>query len=399
MSSFSDFLGNEHPLDGLGEVAAAESQELARLFGNKAAAIGGTVGTSSLPAQLAKRFWASHRERLEQLVLHTNAKQPARSSICILGAGRCLDIDLEKLARHGFVDITLMDLDRSGMYSALEEFADTRSETPTISEGQGRSLKLSFAGDRPFSLTACMIDGSLLLEGMANCKSHFLPQIESLVADRKEPREVFQAVTNWISKSATHPAELPNSGWDVVFSDCLLSQMTATVTTKILVALENVVTRCLAPESIEPFVLMVSNIAEQQVLKYHLRLLAKLSNTSGPIHIASDAVAIERRKIKSSRTYPTGYQLALDDGETAIIERRIPRFTGQRHLRDSLIPHLSEWPGATAVNEGQWLWNRQPCELIEAAEDFTSSQPIYAEEVQAVTVFGMSEKKKRESGS
>src|SRR6187399_585339 len=55
-------------------------------------------------------LYAPHRERVMALI----PEQPAGGTLCVLGAGRCDDLDLPRLARR-FTRIHLVDLDGKAM--------------------------------------------------------------------------------------------------------------------------------------------------------------------------------------------------------------------------------------------------------------------------------------------
>jgi hypothetical protein len=62
------------------------------------------------------RLFASHRERLTQEIASSGPHSGGR--LCLLGAGRCDDVDLERLSET-FSEIHLVDIDRTAVGQAL----------------------------------------------------------------------------------------------------------------------------------------------------------------------------------------------------------------------------------------------------------------------------------------
>src|SRR5215216_699886 len=64
--------------------------------------------------------YREHREQTTRLALES--AKPGASTLCVLGAGNCLDLDLPRLSER-FSEVHLVDIDRSALAGALSRQA------------------------------------------------------------------------------------------------------------------------------------------------------------------------------------------------------------------------------------------------------------------------------------
>ncbi len=65
-----------------------------------------------------REFFAEHRQQVTQLLL--GARRDVSDRLCILAAGNCNDIELEKLANH-YAQVHLVDADASALSYGIEQ--------------------------------------------------------------------------------------------------------------------------------------------------------------------------------------------------------------------------------------------------------------------------------------
>jgi SAM-dependent methyltransferase len=131
--------------------------------------------------------FASHRERLTELAVG-RAPGDARGRLCVLGAGNCFDLDLERLC-HAYAEVHLVDLDEQALAYAVER--------------QPESVRSRLFAHAPIDLT-----------GM-------LDRLERWAAMRVTERELI-VHPDETSRAVERQTAAP---FDVVVSACVLTQL------------------------------------------------------------------------------------------------------------------------------------------------------------------------------
>lgn len=244
-------------------------------------------------------LYRRHRERVTELLL---AAAPSdQSTLCVLGAGNCNDLDLQQL-RQRFSSIHLVDLDAEALLQGCE--LQGLAADPAI----GRH-------------------GNLDLTGVAARLERWQPEQPAVAAD-------IQAVTD--AALNCQPIELPLAPFDVVASVGLLTQL-----------IESVI---LSLGATHPqFLALMSTIRLR-----HLRLLVELTRPGGQAWLFTEVV--------SSVTCPELLRTTESD-LMPVLQRAVALhnfFTGANPAVISRIvqedPELSPYVAALAT-PAPWLWD------------------------------------------
>lgn len=389
MSIYTELLNRPHPLDEISDAAASATAKLAHLLGVDASATSNPVDASPLTPAQAQQYWPDHRNNLTQIVRQHAEAVPDTSSICIVGAGRCLDLDLQAIMQAGYTDILLVDIDRRALYEALEAVEQaSKVDVQTESDDDG-TVKLEIPrGDETIHLVAKPLDATGMIDGMAEWEPHFLSEMTALVQKGRDAEEVFEKLEEWLDRGANIEAWIEEQpGYDLVLSDCILTQMIASMLTMLMVSLFGILRMVDSNMGVGAFVRILQTKAERHVIRNHFEILTHLCAPDGVVHVIADTIALERRRLKSRQEFPPQYALLFDDGNSIICQRPTPRlFTGQS-LQQCVQNAMPEDQREQIETTGRWLWLREPDELQPVAESFQTSRPYYAEEVQAVYFF------------
>ena len=128
--------------------------------------------------------FAQHRERIRALLVGSSSTP--NPTLCVLGAGRCTDLDLESLVQH-FSHITLVDIDGATLRDAVK------------ARGFAENKQITVVGD---------VDLTGVNALLTKCKSDFSAENIEQVKTASKGFKI---------------AELKQ--YDVVASTCLLSQL------------------------------------------------------------------------------------------------------------------------------------------------------------------------------
>jgi hypothetical protein len=238
-------------------------------------------------------LYAGHRARFTDLLLSSRAG----GSLCLLGAGHCNDVDLDKLAAH-YSAIHLVDIDKAALLGAASR------QTPAVQ-------------------TSLHVHAPLDLSGF----EHRLKKWK-----RAAPTEA--DIASAASSAIASVASLPGP-FDVVASACVLTQMSFSARDALGDA-----HRMLGP-------LRVS------LVRTHLAMLIGLTAPGGTAVLASD--------LTSSNAFPLAEltpQQNLFDVMGDIIEQRAFYHAANPNLIDEIVqadPVLHAMTGEPELLE-PWLW-------------------------------------------
>lgn len=243
--------------------------------------------------------FASHRDRVTELL--QRCAKPGASSLCVLGAGNCNDLDLSVLCRL-FHDVQLVDIDEAALTSGVER--------------------------QKVNVSTVQVAGGVDVTGGAELLSRFTPNIAAAQDE----------VAECLARAQTVPA-ITKMKFDVVLSACLLSQLIDGIVHSV-------------GEAHPQFLDLVVAVRLQ-----HLRLLLDLTLPGGTAILMTDIV--------SSTTCPELTQTADADlprvVSAAINARNF--FTGVNPvvLRALFAQEPSLAPRVASIElTAPWLWNLGP---------------------------------------
>lgn len=256
--------------------------------------------------------FAEHRTRIMELLSGTSGGR-----LCVLGAGNCSDLDLERLTSH-YDEVHLVDLDRAALQRALEPLSGRE-------KGRVRS------------------HGGVDLSGLAE-------RIERWAAFQVTPNELI----DYPSQTAEALGRRLGGPFDRVISACLLSQMHLEVR-RVLTdghPLFSAVTFCL-------------NLA-------HLRTLQELTGPQGTAVLVCDVASSEMAPLEDGpmleRPLHLLRELLARDRVFRAVDPRLLRIIA----RDD--PTLS---GSVVLSEPEaaWLWNSGPRRFLVVALRLSPRRP------------------------
>ncbi|MEE2705761.1 MAG: hypothetical protein VX988_01855 [Planctomycetota bacterium] len=390
MSIYSELLNDPHPLDAAAANATNATARLAELLGIDATSASSPAEASPLTPAQAQQYWPDHRQNLLQIIQQHAEAVPDTTSICIVGAGRCLDLDLQAIMQAGYTDILLVDIDRRGIYEALEAVEQASADAAQTESDDDGTVKVELShDDNSIRLVAKPLDATGMIDGMAEWESHYLNEMAELVRQNRTAEEVFQQLEQWLEHAANIESWIEEQpGYDLVLSDCILTQMVSSMLTMLMVSLFGILQQVDRNRGVGAFVRILQNMVERHVIRNHIDILSHLSAPHGVAHMIADTVALERRRFKSKQEVPPQYATIFDDGKSVICQRPTPRLgTGQASLQQCVQNALPEEQRNLVETTGRWLWLRQPDELQAIADNFQTARSYYAEEVQAVYFF------------
>lgn len=311
------------------------------------------VGCSNISPDQAEKYWQEHKNHMTWGIQEALNQSWHPKDIAVLGAGRCNDINLLEIMQRGSVEtIDLYDLDAAGLDEALHY---TRAKINKL-----LPEALSYARFNPI-----IGDVTFVLEDMLNRFDNLYNEL----IHRKIKKESFDdqamivnRMIEEINKSLNNRPK-PEKRYDVVVSDCILSQIAATLELQITQFFE-----ALFNESDIAYELWekIKHVIDKLFVEDHLRVLMEMVKPRGSIFIASDTTLLLRGKVSKQYGEESGRdsfngKIVNTDEDYMLQEMEVSRFYyANGNLRTMVEKHL---PNCTVIGEKRWEWNRNPYQL------------------------------------
>ncbi len=334
------------------------------------------VGCSTISPEKAEKYWREHKSHMTWGVQEALNHSWYPKDIAVLGAGRCNDINLLEIMQRGSVEtVDLYDLDATGMDEALHH---TRAKISAL-----LPEALDYAQFNPI-----MCDVTFVLEDILKRFDSLYSRLLHSGVEKDFVAAQTMIVTKIIEeiRDAVSHRPAPDKQYDVVVSDCILSQIVVTLELQIIKFFDALFNgKNISHELWDT----IKHSIDTLFVEDHFRVLTEMVKPHGSLFIASDNTLLMRGKVsqqyveESKKFHVQGS--VLDVGEDYMLQEiEIPRFNYLNgDLREMIDKHL---PGYTILDEKQWEWNRNPHQLQNNDTIFS------AERVQGVVLKNLSQK-------
>ncbi len=292
------------------------------------------VGSSNISPENSEKYWREHKANMTWGIQKALNECTYPRDIAILGAGKCNDIRLLEVMQRGSVEnIDLYDLSAEDLEQAISYVkAKIKSILPEA---------VNYANFNPVLADVTYV--------MKNLSRKF--------GEMKKPEKqaILDAINEVVAERRSDFRQ-----YDVVVSDCILSQIVA--------ALEIQIEKLLGSDFREELKEEVHEI----FINDHIEILSAMTRPGGTIFLASDQTLLYRGKVSKNHAKMLYYMEKMGHlppnevirdfgGDYLVEELHIPRF---KYLNGDLPAILERHRDSlTILKKKEWEWNRDPHEL------------------------------------
>ncbi|MBA4336465.1 hypothetical protein C0416_01665 [bacterium] len=333
------------------------------------------VGSSDISQEDSEKYWTEHKAGMTWGTQEALSNVWNPQDIAIFGAGKCNDIRLLEVMQRGSVkNIDLYDLDANGLEIAI---GYVKSRINSI-----MPEAINFANFNPV-----VADVTFMLKNVFKkfngIRSDFTSDFAPVGPGREQ--KLIEAILKAIF-GALDGRQIPEKQYDVVVSDCILSQILAVFEIQIEKLRDDLL------EKQEVSIGLWEDLERDVhgvITKDHFDVLSQMTKPNGAVFVASDSTLLYRGKVSKAH-----FELlqAMEEKGDLPQEERIRDFGGDYVVEELMIPRFKCMDGDIArmaekhmpdfeiVESRKWEWNRDPHELQKDGCVFG------AEEVQGVVL-------------
>lgn len=283
------------------------------------------ANSPEITQEISEKYWVEHKANMTWGVQKALNECLCPREVAIFGAGKCNDIRLLEIMQKGAVqNIDLYDVDLESVESA-------------ISYVKGRIEKILPEAVNFVNFNPVITDITFVMKSIFKKFAELKCSLEGSGKEKELFRKILIAIRDSIR--ARH---LPEKKYDVVVSDCILSQ--------ILNEIEFHITK-LRNEVVRPGYTSdwlwenMNEIVHEIFVTDHFKILDRMTGDRGSIFFASDNILLLRGKID----------------KTQFQELAVPRFKYMNgNLSEMAKKHMQDFD---IVGDRSWEWNRNPHEL------------------------------------
>lgn len=327
----------------------------------------GVVGTAQLSPENANLYWHEHRTNMSEFIKESLRLTHKPEKVAVIGAGECNDLDIQGILNNsGIQKIDFIDLDSKGVESAINRI---KKDLITVLGESESNLQLN----------SCPLDVTFFLEELINdfCKIRWKYARYNFPPSEKEQEKLYTEIISVFEKCINTRTLAEKSQYDVVVSDCILSQLLVSIEIQVQKLLDDIYDINLGARNLYR---RLKGDIEKTFIPDHLKILKHMTKPDGHIFIASDQVLLKREKVsekhremlmrlKRSGELPENENIRDFDRNYIIEEipiRRIDYMDGD--LQKIFKEHD---PSTQIVKNETWEWNRQPHELQKTGKSFS----------------------------
>lgn len=333
------------------------------------------VGSTNITPENSEKYWVEHRANMTWGTQKALGEARHPRDVAILGAGKCNDIRLLEVMQKGSVEnIDLYDLDADGLQAGINNV-------------KAKIYKIMPEAINFVNFNPVVADITFLMKNLLRKFDVIRADFKSDFAQVGSKRE--QMLYTFVRKAileALVQREIPTKQYDVVVSDCILSQILVAIEIQIKQLVDDLLDKMEVSIGVWE---EMEEMVHELFIKDHFDVLMKMTRPGGAIFIASDCTLLERGKLHrdySKMLYTMQergelpvYENIRDFGGDYIVEElETPRF---RYMNGDLVKmveiHMSN---LSIVGSREWEWNRHPHELQKNDSVFS------AEKVQGVVL-------------
>jgi len=316
------------------------------------------VGSPDISQEDSEKYWIEHKAKMTWGTQEALSNVYNPQDVAIFGAGKCSDIRLLEVMQRGSVkNIDLYDLDANGLEVAIDY---VKSRINSI-----MPEAINFVNFNPVVADVTFIMRSVLKK-FNRIRVDFTSDFAPVGPGREQ--KLIDAILNAIC-SALDDRKIPEKQYDVIVSDCILSQILAAFEIQIERLRDDLLERQDVSKDLWED---VENNVHGVITKDHFDVLSHMTKPSGAVFVASDNTLLYRGKLNRAHLpllkdmeekgeLPKEERLRDFGGDYIVEELLIPRFK----YMDGDIAKIAEkhMPDFEVVDSQKWEWNRDPHEL------------------------------------
>jgi len=293
----------------------------------------GVCGPSPISEKDAKRYWKAQRYQMNSGISKALDQIPGQKNVAVIGAGACYDFDPQKIICDAQVrHLDLIDLDSSSSEFALNHaMTEIRQRTDTCLAGEVQLEDR--VGVIEMEATLILADFFKKLASLKKSHSHQLRLSKS-----SHIPELIEPIAVLLEEAITE-AQLPETlkgKYNLVVSDCILSQMLVAIEQRIALYLEPIIRHDKLGSDLW---MHIKTRIPEIIIPHHIQTMQEMMTEGGRVFLASDQITLLHNTYQKSQP-----RVTLEGGDLeAIITKYCPGFEVQSR-RD-------------------WKWNRMPKEL------------------------------------
>jgi len=316
------------------------------------------VGSSDISQGASEQYWVEHKANMTWGTQEALSNVWNPQDVAIFGAGKCNDIRLLEVMQRGSVqNIDLYDLDADGLEIAI---GYVQSRINSI-----MPEAINFVNFNPIVADVTFMMKSMLRK-FNSIRADFTSDFAPVGAERE--KKLIDAILNAIF-GALDNRQIPEKQYDVIVSDCILSQILAAFEIQIEKLRCDLLKKAESSDALwEDVEASVHGVITQD----HFNLLSQMTKPNGAVFVASDNTLLYRGKVSKAHfellqsmqkkgELPSEERIRDFGGDYVVEELMVPRFK----YMDGDITRMAEkhMPDFEVVDSKKWEWNRDPHEL------------------------------------